>query len=225
MELIKGTADLSAYLAADDVIDHHHPTVRSTAARLGAGTAAPYDYAKAAFEFVRDTVPHSMDAGERRVTWRASDVLERRTGICYAKSHALVALLRAGSLPAGLCYQRLTDDDGRDPVVHGLVAVLLPGVGRWARQDARGNKPGVDARFSVEGERLAWPVRPELGEVDYPVLYATPPRAVLAALQGAGSVAELAGLLLTALPPDGEPAADPAGAAASAGAAGQSASA
>ena len=222
MELIRGTADLSAYLSADDVIDHHHPTVRSTAARLGAGTATPYDYAKAAFEFVRDTVPHSMDAGERQVTWRASDVLERRTGICYAKSHALAALLRAGSLPAALCYQRLTDDDGQDPVVHGLVAVLLPGGGRWARQDARGNKPGVDARFSVEEERLAWPVRPELGEVDYPVLYATPPHAVLSALRSADSVAELAGLLPTALPSDEPAAATSAG---SAGAAGQSASA
>jgi transglutaminase-like putative cysteine protease len=210
MELIMGTADLSAYLAADDVIDHHHPTVRSTVARLGAATSTPYEYAEAAYTFVRDTIPHSMDAGEQHVTWRASDVLERRTGICYAKSHALVALLRAGALPAALCYQRLTDDDGADPAVHGLVAVLLPGAGRWVRQDARGNKPGVDARFSAGEERLAWRVRQELGEVDYPVIHATPPRPVLAALQGAGSVTELAGLLPTALPsapppgPDGQ---------------------
>lgn len=209
-----GTADLSAYLAADEVIDHHHPTVRATVARLGAATSAPYDYAEAAFTFVRDTIPHSMDAGEQHVTWRASDVLDRRTGICYAKSHALVALLRAGALPAALCYQRLTDDDGADPVIHGLVAVLLPGTGRWARQDARGNKPGVDARFSVGEERLAWPVRPELGEVDYPVLHATPPHPVLNALQSAGSVTELAGLLPTALP--SAPSAAPGGQSASA---------
>lgn len=199
MELILETADLSAYLAADDVIDHHHPRVRATAARLRSDHPSPHEYAKAAFEFVRDTVPHSFDSGDERVTWRASDVLEQQTGICHAKSHALVALLRAGSVPAGLCYQRLTDDEGADPVVHGLVALLLPGRSAWARQDARGNKPGVDARFSLDDERLAWAVRPELGEIDYPVVRTAPPEAVLAALAGAGSRTELARRLPTGL--------------------------
>ncbi|MEW2522600.1 transglutaminase-like domain-containing protein [Actinacidiphila alni] len=200
MELILETADLSAYLAADDVIDHTHPTVRGTAAALSADACDPHDYARAAFEFVRDTIPHSFDAGDDRVTWRASDVLERRTGICHAKAHALTALLRAGSVPAGLCYQRLTEDDGSEPVVHGLVALLLPGRERWSRIDARGNKPGVDARFSLDEERLAWPVRPELGEADYPLIRATPPAPVLASLRGARDRSELAALLPTELP-------------------------
>ena len=34
MELIQQTPDLSAYLAADEAIDHDHPRVRETAARL-----------------------------------------------------------------------------------------------------------------------------------------------------------------------------------------------
>lgn len=199
MEPTPETADLSAYLAADEVIDHGHPLVRETAARLRADAPEPYDYAKAAFEYVRDTVPHSFDSGDERVTWQTSDVLERRTGICYAKSHALAALLRAEGIPAGLCYQRLTEDDGSHPVVHGLVALLLPGHDRWARQDPRGNKPGVDARFSLDGERLAWPVRPELGEVDYPLLYAAPPAPVLAALRTAVTRTELAATLPTGL--------------------------
>lgn len=200
MELILETADLSAYLAADEVIDHHHPVVRAAADRLRAETTGPYDYAEAAFEFVRDTVPHSFDSGDERVTWRASDVLEQRTGICYAKSHALTALLRAESLPAGLCYQRLTEDDGSHPVVHGLIAVLLPGRDRWARLDPRGNKPGVDTRFSLDEERLAWTPRPGLGEADYAPVHATAPRAVLAALQGAGSRSQLAARLPAELP-------------------------
>jgi hypothetical protein len=32
MQLIQETPDLSAYLAADEAIDHHHPLVRETAA-------------------------------------------------------------------------------------------------------------------------------------------------------------------------------------------------
>ncbi|MFF7154466.1 transglutaminase domain-containing protein [Streptomyces sp. NPDC008139] len=200
MELILETADLSAYTAADDVIDHGHPRVRDTVAALLARTTGPHDYARAAFVFVRDAIPHSFDSGDDRVTWRASDVLEQRTGICYAKSHALTALLRAASIPTGLCYQRLTDDDGTDPVVHGLIALLLPGRDHWSRLDARGNKPGVDARFSLDEERLAWAARPAIGEADYPLVHAAPPTAVLEALRGARDRSELARTLPTELP-------------------------
>ncbi|MFF4693640.1 transglutaminase domain-containing protein [Streptomyces sp. NPDC001307] len=182
MELIQNTADLSAYLAADEVIDHHHPVVRETAGQLAAGAADSYAYARAAYEFVRDTIPHSQDSGDLRVTWRASDVLALGTGICYAKAHALAALLRAEDIPTALCYQRLTDDEGGH-AVHGLVAVRFHGA--WHRQDPRGNKPGVDARFSLDGERLAWIPDPAAGELDYPVLYAEPQPVVLDALKAA----------------------------------------
>ncbi|MGP2438798.1 transglutaminase domain-containing protein [Streptomyces sp. JW3] len=183
MEPIQETPDLSAYLAADEVIDHEHPLVRETAGRLARDAEDSYAYARLAFEFVRDTVPHSQDSGDLRVTWRASDVLERRTGICYAKAHALAALLRAEDIPAALCYQRLRHDDGSGHVVHGLIAVRFNG--GWHRQDPRGNKPGVDARFSLDGERLAFTPDPEAGEADHPVLYAAPHPAVLKALRTA----------------------------------------
>ncbi|MFF5498463.1 transglutaminase family protein [Streptomyces aquilus] len=183
MELIQNTPDLSAYLAADEVIDHGHPLVRDTAARLARQAEDSYAYARLAFEFVRDTIPHSADSGDPRVTWRASDVLEQGTGICYAKSHALAALLRAEDIPTALCYQRLAHDDGSGHAVHGLVAVRFNGA--WHRQDPRGNKPGVDAQFSLDGERLAWVPDPESNEMDYPVLYAEPHPAVLSVLEAA----------------------------------------
>ncbi|WP_046499935.1 transglutaminase domain-containing protein [Streptomyces odonnellii] len=191
MRLIQRNPQLSAYLPADEAIDHRHPLVRETAAGLRATNHDAYSYAKAAYEFVRDTIPHSGDADDPRVTWRASDVLARRTGICHAKAHALAALLRAESIPAALCYQRLADDDGTNLVVHGLVAVRLPGREHWARQDPRGNKPGVDARFSLEGEQLAWAVRPQCNEVDYAVLYDAPHPVVLSALRGAADRTDL----------------------------------
>ena len=197
MEPIPEISDLSAYLAADEVIDHDHPLVRETAARLRAQAPALHNYAKSAFEFVRDTIPHSQDAGDMRVTWRASDVLELRTGICHAKAHALAALLRAEDIPAAFCYQSLLHDDGSGHVVHGLVAVRFNGA--WHRQDCRGNKPGVDARFSLDGERLAFPVDPQSNEVDYPVLYAEPHPVVLSALKAAPDRPHLWKTLPTAL--------------------------
>ncbi|GAB2852342.1 transglutaminase domain-containing protein [Streptomyces deserti] len=190
MQLIQETPDLSAYLAADETIDHHHPLVRETAARLARGAADSYEYARAAFEFVRDTIPHSQDSGDPRVTWRASDVLEQGTGICYAKAHALAALLRAEDIPTALCYQKFE-------AVHGLVAVRFNGA--WHRQDPRGNKPGVDAQFSLDGERLAFVPDPESNQMDYPVLYAVPHPVVLGVLKAAPDRPSLWRTLPTAL--------------------------
>lgn len=73
MELTQHSPDVDASLAADVSIDHEHPQVREAATRLARGTDAAC--ARAAFEFVPDTVPHSADSGNPRVTWRASDVL------------------------------------------------------------------------------------------------------------------------------------------------------
>ncbi|MFI2781185.1 transglutaminase family protein [Streptomyces sp. ALB3] len=199
MKLIQHAPDISAYLADDEVIDHRHPLVRETAGGLGAARLDAYAYASAAFAFVRDTIPHSMDVGDPRVTWRASDVLAARTGICYAKSHALTALLRAGGVPAGLCYQRLTGGDGTGFVIHGLVAVRLAGWERWVRQDPRGNVGGIDARFSADTERLACVARPDRGELDYPVVYDAPHPTPLHALRGSRDGAELSRNLPSAL--------------------------
>ncbi|MEU9414698.1 transglutaminase family protein [Streptomyces sp. NPDC051000] len=200
MKMIQEQPDLAAYLAADDAVDHGHPLVAETADALWTATGGdPYAYAAVAYEFVRDTVTHSADAGDDRVTWRASDVLDARTGICHAKSHALTALLRARGIPAALCYQRLTEDDGSQPLIHGLVALRLPGSAHWARVDPRGNKPGVDARFALDHEQLAFTVRPELGEVDYPELYAAPHPAALTALRESADRSELWRRLPTAL--------------------------
>ncbi|MFP8961390.1 transglutaminase domain-containing protein [Streptomyces nanhaiensis] len=194
MELIQQDPDPSAYLAACEAVDHRHPLVAETASRLRERTGGRTDgegglvrYAEAAFDFVRDTIPHSFDSGDRRVAWRASDVLATRNGICHAKAHALAALLRHEGIPAALCYQKLN-------VVHGLVALRLPGR-PWARQDPRGNKPGVDARFSLDGERLAFTPDPDAGEYDIPELHAAPPEPVLTALKRAGDRAQLERLL------------------------------
>lgn len=55
------------------------------------------------------------------------------------------------------------------------VPVPLAWADRWIRLDARGNKEGVDAHFSLNGEHLAWPMDPSQGEIDYPVVDASPP--------------------------------------------------
>jgi transglutaminase-like putative cysteine protease len=122
---------------------------------------------------VRDNIRHSWDYQLNPVTCKASDVLQHRTGYCYAKSHLLAALLRASQIPAGLCYQRLSlNDDGEPYCLHGLNAVYLPDIG-WYRIDARGNKEGVDARFCPPHEQLAF-ATDDINEIDFQEILVKP---------------------------------------------------
>jgi len=177
-----------AYLVGDDVIDLSHPSIRQFATTLRAEHTDDLSFAQAGFEYVRDGVRHSWDAQDPRVTLSASETLREGVGLCFAKTHLLAGLLRAEGIPTGLCYQRLAGDSS-SYALHGLVAVYLHG--RWHRQDPRGNKPGINAQFSLTTEQLAWPVRAELGERDYPQLLVSPHPDVIRALHGATDVLDL----------------------------------
>lgn len=186
---LRAVADESAYLRATAAVDWRDPAVLARAGELAAGASGPWEVARRCFEFVRDRIRHSVDAGDERVTCRASEVLSEGTGLCYAKSHLLVALLRANGMRAGFCYQRLADRNGTF-CLHGLAAVDLPGLG-WYRVDPRGNKLWLDARFDPPRERLAYAASGP-GEWDSHVIWAEPLPEVLSALRAPGVVADLA---------------------------------
>jgi transglutaminase-like putative cysteine protease len=183
------------FLRPTELVDWTAQSILSLAVELGADEADTPDIARQCFEWVRDQVHHTVDHGDDVVTARASDVLRAGTGFCYAKSHLLVALLRANGIRAGFVYQRLAlDDERRAFGLHGLVAVDLPGYG-WYRCDPRGNKPGVNAQFTPPAERLAFRTnRP--GEVIFPKVYPDPVGIVVRAL----SVHTQASVLSVCLP-------------------------
>jgi transglutaminase-like putative cysteine protease len=174
-----------AYLGQDAVVDFERPEISQVAADLRSLHTDDVDFTKAAFEHVRDNIRHSWDAQDPRVSITASDTLAHGTGLCFAKSHLLAAILRAQGIPAGFCYQRLADSPDTF-TLHGLVAVFLKG--QWHRQDPRGNKPGVDAQFSLGEECLAWQVRPELGECDYDFIFTTPSSRVIDTLRATDNI-------------------------------------
>lgn len=138
-----------------------------------------------AYEYVRDQISHSADINEDIITCSASEVLKAGHGICFAKSHLLAALLRCKSIPAGLCYQKIIMDDETAPVLvyHGLNGVYMKELKKWIRLDARGNKKGVNAQFFIEKEQLAYPIRPQMGEIDDFVVYPKPDVKVLEKLK------------------------------------------
>ncbi len=172
---------MKPYLAAGDIIDWQQPDVYTLARQLATGLETPRQVAQRCYEWVRDEVYHSYDHRLNPVTCRASEVLQASTGYCYAKSHLLAALLRANGIPAGLCYQRLSlDDQAQTYCLHGLNAVYLAGLG-WYRVDARGNRPGIEARFCPPVERLAYRADGP-GEANLPEVWPEPLSIVVAAL-------------------------------------------
>lgn len=137
-----------------------HPDVRALAKVLRRAEPTDAGFARAAYHFARDEVAHSVDVQDPRVP-------------CAPRRSCAIASAFASPSPTcwppycvraesrrGLCYQRLGGDGSF--TLHGLVAVHLDGV--WHRQDPRGNKPGVDAQFSLGPERLAWPVDRDQGD-------------------------------------------------------------
>lgn len=193
MILKQYTEDIYSYLKHDDVIDHDDPSIIRLADMLYSASRNEEDFIKKAYEYVRDNIAHSADAGKEEVTCSASEVLNAGHGICFAKSHLLAALLRRKNIPTGFCYQKLILDDETNPVLilHGLVAVYINERRKWIRLDARGNKPGVDAEFSLRQEKLAFSIRPELGEEDGTVIFPSPNPSVIRALRENKNMADL----------------------------------
>jgi len=171
---MKHVKSLGAYLQASEYIDYFNHQIQEII--LSFNQDKEIDRIKAVFEYVRDKIEHSSDIKNQEVTRRASEVLEKKHGICYAKSHLLAAMLRGMDIPAGICYQRLTlydkPEDGY--CIHALNTVYLKDTGRWIRLDARGNKEGINAQFSTEEEKIAFPIRVEYGERDYLINYDGP---------------------------------------------------
>lgn len=184
--------DLQDYLESSEIIDWYTPDIRLLVDVLVAGATSDVEKAKRLYEWVRDEIPHSADAGHEIVTCRASEVLRHRTGICYAKAHLLAALLRAAGIPTGLCYQVLRYDTSSERlVVHGLNGIYLESLGRWIRVDARGNKPGVNAQLCPDREQLAFPVNPALGEYTCGTVFGRPLSSIVECLSSHGTVTEL----------------------------------
>ena len=178
--------DFRDYLACNDVVDWRDPVVRQRAQELA--LADPVDTARNCYQFVRDRISHSLDIDATQLTCAASEVLREGHGYCYAKSHLLVALLRANGIPAGFDYQRLDDGEG-GLVLHGIVTLCLPEY-NWYRVDPRGGKAGANAIFSPPLEQLAWP-GDEPGEENYRVNLSRPVPRVVEALRQPKSVQQL----------------------------------
>jgi len=222
MHLRLQTEEMEHYLRHTEVVDFQHPEVSKLARLLRENCHSTVALVQKTFVYVRDEIHHSADLAAKLMTngtvqtlsdemfvqlpaelaakplpYKASEVLLAKEGICLAKQNLLAALLRHNQIPAGFCYQRFRRDTWPNApfILHGLNAVFLQELGRWLRMDARGNKPGVDAQFSLEAEQLAFQTAPEKGEEDFEVVFADPPPGIRRSYLSCSCFGELWGAL------------------------------
>lgn len=174
------------------VIQYNSPIIQEKIKFIESRASSQKERAKIAFEVARDEIHHTFDTKNKVITINADDVLEKKEGICFAKAHLLATLLRGMGIPAGFCYQRVLRKETIESgyALHGLNAVYLDETG-WFRLDPRGNKPGIDSQFSTDEERLAYPIRESLGEIDYPDVFISPLSSVITAMRKSQDSSEL----------------------------------
>lgn len=186
MELKIETDNIQDYLGEiPPVIVFNSPLIQETIQKIKAQTTSTKERAKIAFEIARDEIQHSFDTKDKLITINGDDVLRNKAGICFAKAHLLATLLRGMNVPTGFCYQRVLRDGKTVEsgyALHGLNAVYLEETG-WFRIDPRGNKPGIDSQFTWKEEKLAYPIREELGEKDYPTIFTAPLESVIKSME------------------------------------------
>ncbi|WP_010306260.1 transglutaminase-like domain-containing protein [Kurthia senegalensis] len=180
----------SDYLRATEIINFEHPIIQQLIDSLQIDTKSDVEKARIFYEFVRDEVSHSWDEQQTIVTVSASDVAEKRTGICYAKANLLAALLRHEGIPSGFCYQRLMlfDTPEQGYYLHAFNAIFLEKYARWIFVDARGN---VFADFSMDEPSLAFTPNESLGEKTYKTIFTDPNERSIQTLQQATNALEM----------------------------------
>ncbi len=152
--------NLDQYLTESEFVDYSHPSIQTLAKELADKCSDDESIAGNCFLYVRDEIKHIGDYKLDVQSVKASEVLQNKAGWCYAKALLLAALLRANGIPTALCYQHLSCGEYEDSIycLHGLNAIYLKKYG-WYRVDARGNKEGVDAKFTPPIEKLAFELK------------------------------------------------------------------
>lgn len=196
---------ITPYLACSPLIACTHPAIRARARELIRGADDESEQITNIFTYVRDEISHSADIGRSDLVWKPAQIISSGHALCIGKSLLLTALCRVIGIPAGLCYQRIKKEDGAY-VLHGLAAIWFEEGERWIRLDARGNKPGIDARFDPYGEeRIAYPCMKDPGEWMDPHVYAEPWDSVVHLLESSGNVKAFIDASSQIQAPPGEP--------------------
>lgn len=134
--------NLSPYLTPTEVIDSDHPSIIAYTEKVSGAAPDPISKACALFAAVRDEVVYDpITHFYRQSHYRASNVLERKSGYCVSKACLLCALGRAAGIPARLGFADIRNHGAAPQIVemmgtniftfHGFVEFFLED--RWVK--------------------------------------------------------------------------------------------
>jgi transglutaminase-like putative cysteine protease len=133
---------MDLFLQPTEAIDCDHPQIKDLTSQTISGARDVHERAQRLFYLVRDTVPYNLYVPFHLLEhYKASTTLRRGSGYCVQKAVLLVALARAGGIPARLVFadirnyltsERVAEMMGTNLFIfHGYVEWLLGD--RWVR--------------------------------------------------------------------------------------------
>lgn len=156
---------MSPFLRTTPIINWDHPEILALASYLSKQSPNPHELIIRSFHWVQTQIIPDAEYQSVSATLKASDILIKKRGCCFGKSHLLAALLRANGISAGLAYQRVPDLWNGGHRLHALNSVYVPHAG-WFDLDTWGTEGGGQTiclprhyRAFPEAERIRgiWP--------------------------------------------------------------------
>jgi transglutaminase-like putative cysteine protease len=118
---------MEKYLTPTPVIDCNNPSIKEKTKDLTEGQEDVIEKARSLFYFVRDEIKYNIYVLKSLPEhFRASNTLSKGEGYCVQKAVLLVALARAGGIPAGLGFARLRNNLLPEKMVKWLGTNILP---------------------------------------------------------------------------------------------------
>lgn len=146
---------MDKYLEESEYVNYNDPLIRDKANELRNISTNEMSLIENTYLFVRDTIKHSFDVKDSRMSITASDVLYKRTGLCYSKAILLAALLRANGIPSGFSHLRIHrgNSDKAPFTIHTCNTAYVSSLKKWIRLDARGNNININAQICFDSEQ------------------------------------------------------------------------
>ncbi len=112
---------MQPFLEPTEAIESDHPDILRLAKRITGDAADDHDRAAGLFAYVRDQVAYSVNNPFSRLEhYRATAVLDRRSGFCVHKAVVLCALARACGIPARLVFADIRNHRIPEPLLQAM---------------------------------------------------------------------------------------------------------
>lgn len=171
--------DLNKYLERSSIIDYDSEIIDNKLSELTRDVKSKLEKVRVIFEYVRLSIPHSLDTNSELLPCSASEVIKDNVGICYSKSHLFAAMLRKINIPTGFCYLKMVSNKPYTGfVLHGFNAFYLSELDSWIIVDAGGESTN-QGEFNLEKMKLAYTVDNSIGEEIYNQIFDKPDKRVV----------------------------------------------